>query len=192
MACSFSAMRWSCRRDASNHVLYSILAKTCITLFGLTEFTLRIPSLLGGLLYLLAVFRLSRRLLGEGWLLLLPVALLSLNPLVMDLMSAARGYGLALGLFLWALDQALGYVEAPGRGALVRKVAIGLALAVAANLTLLLPAAGLAASLLLVLLLDKELGGAERAGRRCRLAFGNLLAPGALTALALLAVDEAT
>jgi hypothetical protein len=46
--------------DASNHVLYSSLAKICITLLGLTEFTLRIPSLLGGLLYLVVVFRLSR------------------------------------------------------------------------------------------------------------------------------------
>jgi hypothetical protein len=177
--------------DASNHVLYSILAKTCITLLGLTEFTLRIPSLLGGLLYLLAVFRLSRRLLGEGWLLLLPVAMLSLNPLVMDLMSAARGYGLALGLFLWALDQALGYVEAPAGRALVRKVSIGLALAVAANLTLLLPAAGLAAIFLLVLLLDKELGGADRAARRGWLAFLDFVAPGALTALAILALPLA-
>ncbi len=77
--------------DASNHVLYSILAKTCITLFGLTEFTLRIPSLLGGLLYLVAVFRLSRRLLGEGWLRLFSVAMLSLNPHLMDFMSAAPG-----------------------------------------------------------------------------------------------------
>lgn len=113
--------------DASNHVLYSILAKTCITLFGLTEFTLRIPSLLGGLLYLVVVFHLSRRLLGEGWLRLLAVALLCLNPHLTDFMSAARGYGLAL--------------------------------AVAANLTLLMPAAGLAAIFLLVLLLDKALGG---------------------------------
>lgn len=184
--------------DASNHVLYSILAKTCITLFGLTEFTLRIPSLLGGLLYLVAVFRLSRRLLGEGWLLLLSVALLSLNPHLMDFMSAARGYGLALALFLWALDQVLGYVEAPaGREgappnrALVPRAAIGLALAVTANLTLLMPAAGLAAIFLLVLLFDKELGGAERAARRWWLAVWRFVTPAALTAHAILVLPFA-
>jgi hypothetical protein len=179
--------------DASNHVLYSILAKTSITLFGLTEFTLRIPSLLGGLLYLLAVFRLSRRLLGEGWLRLLALALLCLNPHLMDFMSAARGYGLALGLFLWALDQALEYVEAPaGRDgaapqrALVPMVAFGLGLAVSANLTLLLPAAGLGAVFLLALIFDKELGGADRAARRWWLAMWRFVTPAALTAYAIL------
>lgn len=184
--------------DASNHVLYSMLAKTSIAVFGLSEFTLRIPSLLGGLLYLVAVFRLSRRLLGEGWLRLLSLALLSLNPHLMDFMSAARGYGLALGLFLWALDRTLAYVEAPAGGegapprrALVPKAAIGLALAVAANLTLLMPATGLALIFLLVLLLDKGPGGADRRGRRCWLAFGEFVAPGALTALAILALPLA-
>jgi hypothetical protein len=178
--------------DASNHVLYSILAKTCITLFGLTEFTLRIPSLLGGLLYLVVVFRLSRRLLGEGWLLLLSVALLSLNPHLMDFMSAARGYGLALGLFLWALDRALKYVETPANRALVPKVAFGLALAVTANLTLLIPAAGLGVIFLLVLLLDKELGGAERAAQRWGLAFGRFVTPATLTAYAILVLPLST
>ena len=172
--------------DASNHVLYSILAKISVTLFGLTEFTLRIPSLLGGLLYLVVVFRLSRRLLGEGWLLLLSVALLSLNPHLMDFMSAARGYGLALGLFLWALDQALGYVEAPTERARVPSVAFALALAVTANLTLLIPAAALGAIFLPMLVVDKELGGAERAARRWWLSAWRFVTPAILTAWAIL------
>jgi hypothetical protein len=172
--------------DACNHVLYSILEKTCRQLFGLTEFTLRIPSLLGGLLYLWAVYRLSRRLLGEGWLLLLSVALLSLNPHLMDFMSAARGYGLAVALFLWALDQMLEFAEAPASRARIPRAAFGLALAVTANLTLLLPAAGLGAIFLLVLLFDKELGGAERAARRWWLAVWRFVTPAALTAYAIL------
>jgi hypothetical protein len=70
-------------------------------------------------------------------------------------------------------------------------VGVGLALAVAANLTLLMPATGLAALFLLVLLLDEELGGAERAARRRWLAFGEFVAPAALTALAILALPLA-
>ncbi|RPI15062.1 MAG: hypothetical protein EHM65_04290, partial [Acidobacteriales bacterium] len=74
--------------DACHHVLHTILCKLSISLFGLSEFTLRIPSLLGGVLYLLAAFRLSRHLFGEGPLFLLSTGLLSLNPLILDMLSA--------------------------------------------------------------------------------------------------------
>ena len=66
----------------------------------------------------------------------------------------------AIPLFLWALYHASRYaVENHVRGQPVdvrpiRKVAFGLALSVASNLTLLLPAAGLAAVFLSILLLD--------------------------------------
>ena len=77
--------------DACHHVLHTILSKLSVLLFGLSEHTLRIPSLLGGLLYLITVYRLARHVFGEGRQFLLAVALLSLNPLVLDFMSAARG-----------------------------------------------------------------------------------------------------
>ena len=146
--------------DAAHHVFHTLLCKVFISLFGLSEFTLRIPSLLGGLLYLATAYRLSRNLFGRGFLLLLSVALLTLNPFVLDHLSAARGYGLAAGLFLWALYHASRYTaesHLPGQPVDVRpirKVAFGLALSVASNLTLLLPAAGLTAVFLSLLLLD--------------------------------------
>jgi hypothetical protein len=91
-----------------------------------------------------------------------------------------------LGAKLGETGQALGYVEAPADRALVPKAAFGLALAVTANLTLLMPAAGLAAIFLLVLILDKELGGAERAAQRWGLALSRFVTPAALTAYAIL------
>ena len=36
--------------DANHHILNSLLAKLSISLLGLSELTLRLPSLLGGLL----------------------------------------------------------------------------------------------------------------------------------------------
>jgi 4-amino-4-deoxy-L-arabinose transferase-like glycosyltransferase len=167
--------------DACNHVLHTILCKLSISLLGLSEFTLRIPSLLGGLLYMFTIYRLSRHLFGEGPLLLLSVALLSLNPLVMDFMSAARGYGPALALFLWALYQMLLHVDDPGHPR-VFHAAIGLALSVAANLTLLAPATALACAFLAVLIADPVLGGAHSAGRRFSLALDRFVVPGVVTA----------
>ncbi len=39
---------WSEDYDANNHILYSFLAKMSVPVFGLSEFTLRLPSLLAG------------------------------------------------------------------------------------------------------------------------------------------------
>ncbi len=89
--------------DANHHILHSMLAKIAISLFGLSEFTLRIPSLLGGVLYLSTAFRLCRYLFGESLFFLVSLASVTLNPFVLDFLSAARGYGLALAFCLWAL-----------------------------------------------------------------------------------------
>lgn len=146
--------------DACHHVLHTILCKLSISSFGLSELTLRIPSLLGGLLYLVTIFRLSRRLFGEGRLFLLSVALLSLNPLILDYLSVARGYGLALALFLWAMYQMLLYTGAPADRVLVYKAGLGLGLSAAANLTLLVPGAALALIFLAILACDRRVSEA--------------------------------
>ena len=175
--------------DASHHVLHTILCKISISLFGLSEFTLRLPSLLGGLLCLVTFFRLSRRLFGDGPLFLLSVSLLALNPQVLDYMSAARGYGLALALLLWALYQMLEYAwaaGAPGGGLLdasrIYKASIALALSVASNLTFLVPATALALVFLSVLAADGALGGDPRAARRLSSAIDSFVLPGVVTA----------
>jgi hypothetical protein len=121
--------------DANNHVLNTLLEKVSAALFGASEFTLRLPSLAGGALYLAAVFLLCRRLFGEGALLAVSVATLALNPLVLDFLSAARGYGMALGLFLWAIEFLLRYFD-QARPEHLYRASLALGLAVAANLTL--------------------------------------------------------
>ncbi|HEY1754656.1 MAG TPA: glycosyltransferase family 39 protein [Bryobacteraceae bacterium] len=90
--------------DANHHVLHSLLCKATTSLFGVSEFTLRLPSLAGGLLYCFCAFQICRLLLGDRWTSLLCLSVLILNPLTLDFSSLARGYSLGLGfLFLGVL-----------------------------------------------------------------------------------------
>jgi hypothetical protein len=85
--------------DANNHLLNTLLVKACAALLGVSEFVFRLPNLAALASYL--VF---------GWLILRrysrflpPLAgfvLITANPFLLDLFSAARGYGLSLGLLL--------------------------------------------------------------------------------------------
>jgi hypothetical protein len=96
--------------DANNHLLNSLLCRVTTAVCGTSELTLRFPSLCGGLLYLCVVVALCRYALGNGPIFLLAVAALVLNPFVLDYLSVARGYGLALGLFLCGLYQLVRYL----------------------------------------------------------------------------------
>jgi hypothetical protein len=82
---------------SNNHVLNSTLMRLCIWLFGLSQMTVRAPALMGGVVYILAMFRLCS-LLASGrvfrWALFVCFVC---NPFIMDYLVAARGYGMALG-----------------------------------------------------------------------------------------------
>src|ERR1022692_2973209 len=120
------------RFDVNNHVLNTLLVRISTAGFHLTELSLRLPSLLGristagfhltelslrlpsllaGVLYLWVVWRMARRWFGNGLVFLAVVGLLTLNPLVVDALSEARGYGLALASWMWALELILESVE---------------------------------------------------------------------------------
>jgi hypothetical protein len=133
---------------ANNHVINTLLARISTSTFHLTDLALRVPSLLGGALYFWVVYRLARRTFGSGPLFLAAVALLSLNPLVLDYLSTARGYGLALAFWMWALELMLEYLESnePVGGAKPNLAGMCLGLSVAANWAFLVPAIGLAAT----------------------------------------------
>jgi 4-amino-4-deoxy-L-arabinose transferase-like glycosyltransferase len=144
--------------DANNHILNTLLAKASLTFLRLSEFSLRLPSVLFGGLYLWAVYRLARRMFGSGGFFLAAVALLCLNPLVLDYLSAARGYGMALALWMWALEFLLEYLEQGPGGAkgLLNRAGICLGLAVAASLAFAFPAAALGGAFCLAAVLWKR------------------------------------
>jgi hypothetical protein len=83
--------------NVANHILFTLIAKPIVWTFGVDELVLRAASLLGALIYLVATYLLCRRLFGEGILLFLSVAMLCMNPQILDFMPAARGYLLGLG-----------------------------------------------------------------------------------------------
>jgi hypothetical protein len=124
--------------DNNNHVLNTLLARISTTGFRLTELSLRLPSLLAGVFYLWVVYRLARRWFGDGPVFLAVVCLLTLNPLVVDAMSEARGYGMALAAWIWALELMLESKH-------LKLAAICLGLSVAATLSFAAPSLALLA-----------------------------------------------
>jgi hypothetical protein len=167
---------------ANNHVLNTLLGKLSVSLFGLSELTLRLPSLIGGLLYFVVIFRLSRFLFGHSGWFLLSVTLNCLNPLILDFLSVARGYGMGLAFFCLGLFYCLEYLAAGQslKQALAIKAGAALGLAVAAQLTYAVPTIALVGVFLGVVI-----------GRRLRakqdLTWQNVLRPPLLLILAVTA-----
>jgi hypothetical protein len=91
----------------NHNVLYSLLAKASVHAFGVSELSLRVPALVGGLLSLIAIVAMSRILLRSELTILLSVCLIALNPMIFDYMSEARGYSLALAFYLLGLLRAV-------------------------------------------------------------------------------------
>jgi hypothetical protein len=176
----------------ANHVLFTLLAKPTVWLLGVSEFTLRLPSLLGAAVYLIATFLLCRALFGNGLMLPLSVALLSLNPQILDFLPAARGYSLGLACLAVALYLFTTLVDRgefnPDDKAWRRGCAaasVFLAISVAASLTNIVPAACLILSFSSV-----ALGGwqalTKLGERRLRVFAGYLIVPGALAGLGIM------
>lgn len=89
--------------SSNNHVMNTALMRLSTLVFGLSEFTARIPALLGAAIYIVACVRFCRRMGGEWWLRWLALVCLVGSPFIMDYLVAARGYGLALGFLMMLL-----------------------------------------------------------------------------------------
>ncbi len=148
------------RFDVNNHVLNTLLVRISTSAFHLTELSLRLPSLLAGVLYLWVVFRLARRWFGDGLAFLAVLGLLTLNPLVVDALSEARGYGMALAAWMWALELILESIQSFSLQKL-NLAAICLGLSIAATLAFAAPALALLA---VFLLWSRSNGGADPQG----------------------------
>ena len=133
--------------SANHHFLNTLLMYACVSLFGFSEWSLRIPALAAAALYFTAVYRISRQAFGGGNTFLLAVSLLTLHPFILDFMVAARGYGMALALLMWALASTLTCFDQPDirtTPSRLAETAIGLSLSVMASLVFVVPAAILA------------------------------------------------
>src|SRR5262249_34663367 len=162
--------------------LFSAPAKITTAVFGLRESTLRFPSLVGALAYLILCYFLVRRLVGDTVLLPLSLALLAWNPLILDFMPAARGYILGLACILAALlfmDRTLALPLFDPGDTLWRWdcawASAFLALSVVANLSNIFPATALAVAFLAAVLFRCP---AHARARDFRFLLGLLVAPG--------------
>jgi hypothetical protein len=146
--------------STNNHVLHTLLCRLSVKTLGISELTMRLPSLLGGLLYLVFVYKLCRHLFRNQWTFLLAVAALTLNPFIMDYLSVARGYGMALGFFIAALYFVIRFFDdEPPADKRVTTGAILLGLSISANLIFLFPGAALAGMLTLLRLVNAKRDG---------------------------------
>lgn len=131
--------------DANDHVLHTLLCKVTVGLFGICELSLRMPALAGGLLLLWVLRRLTFWWFGEGWRGAGVFTAIAMNPFLLDYASMARGYGMALALWLVAWDQLQRHHEKPHTRGRLWIAGVALALSVAANLTFALPGVALLA-----------------------------------------------
>lgn len=142
--------------DANNHILYSILEKFTRQWFGMSELSLRLPALLGAGLFLWSLGWLCALLVPGLWFSLLAFLVISANPLTLDFMVAARGYGLALGLLAFGLAQWIAWTEDNRRRRIVTG-SVALGLSAAANLIFTVPAIATASVAVLWLLWRQRL-----------------------------------
>jgi hypothetical protein len=145
--------------NATNHVLFTVMAKLFVKVFGVTELNLRAPSLIATAAYLVFTYLLCGTLFGDSFLLPVAVAMLCLNPQILDFMPAARGYILGMACLTASMYFVIRAME---RGEFEPQdrewrwscavASLFLALSVASNLTNVIPSASLVLSFVLVAL----------------------------------------
>ncbi len=144
------------RYDANQHILFSIAARITTALLPVSEFTLRLPTVMAGVVFLTVVCLLCARALGPTPLFAAAIGLAALDPFVLDYLSAARGYGLALAFWFTGLLMFLKGLRRPHAPGRIAAGALCAMLSVAANLTFAFPAAGLIGMTLFVLVLTRR------------------------------------
>ncbi len=87
---------------------------------------MRLPTLMGCVLFLTAVVSDYVGVDSAGLAPITALAVMTLNPLVLDLLVAARGYALALGFSWWALYLAWSDLLEPTLAVMARRRAPGL------------------------------------------------------------------
>lgn len=123
--------------NPNNHILNTLGIKFFLNVFFGDQLVVRLPALLGGVLYLWAGIGICRRLSAPIWVRLFGFIVLTGNPFLAEFFGLARGYGLASGLMMMALYYAWRFFE-DGSARTLFTAFLFAGLAVYANFTLLL------------------------------------------------------
>jgi hypothetical protein len=121
--------------SANNHILNSLCMKVIDKLLPANPFNLRIPNILGHLLYI--VF--SALIVNEfrnNYFKVIGFILLNSNIYLIDLFSLARGYGLSLGLLMIHWNYLIKLTTDPKHKTNFKFMLIALFLAIASNFSI--------------------------------------------------------
>lgn len=119
----------------NNHILNTLLAKLSVTIFGLSDFNLRLPNVLAAIIYLRYAAQLARKFRFPG-VQLLAFLVLCLQLYFLDFFAMARGYGMGIALSLASIYHFYSYREL-NNGHHIWRTLLFAAFAVYANFTFL-------------------------------------------------------
>ena len=88
--------------SANNHILNTWLVIIFTKLFGVTEFVLRIPSLIAQLFFLFYSAKLLKNI-GNRWLVIAAFIVVNVNPYMLDFFCLSRGYGLSISMMMGSI-----------------------------------------------------------------------------------------
>lgn len=88
----------------NNHILNTLLSKYSIALFGPEQWAVRLPNLLGFMIYGFGVYKLLDFVLTKSSKFFIPFAIMLIaNPYMTDFFALSRGYGLSIALSLFSI-----------------------------------------------------------------------------------------
>lgn len=171
--------------DANNHLLNSFLGHILYRLFGDNFALLRLPNLMAFVLYFFATVRLTRTF-TLPYLKITGLIALNTIPFILEYFGNARGYGLSLGFFTWALVHILAHLKNYSLKSLFWAYFF-LGLAVSANITFVLSSLMLVGILVVYPRLNKTVSQSISKGKDLlmHLAFIGVLTPFILFGFAL-------
>ena len=142
--------------DANNHVLNSFLGNICFHLFGSSPFSMRIPNLIGFLILIGSVYKISQSLQQLGSKVFLTIAfLVSFHWLTF--FSVCRGYGLSMALLIAGIAYVLSYISDTNKIGFFYASILFFQLAISSNLILIIVVLVLSGMMLIVQLINRRL-----------------------------------
>lgn len=146
---------------ANYHMLNTWLMIICSKLFGIAEWSLRLPNVLAYALYLFFTAKFAMR--GkQTWNIVAVFVLLNIHPYLLDFFSVARGYGLSFGFLAGSLWYVCEYFN---RGKQLKHLALSMlfvGLAMWANFVLLTVFVAIALILFIAVVFANEISNRKK------------------------------
>lgn len=126
---------------ANNHWGNTALMWLSASLFGNSEWALRLPNVLSFLVFTYSIYLIHKNFLKSSWSLWITFPILLLNPFVLDFFSLARGYGLGLSFFSMTLFYVLQFCFSSNSRTTLLKLFLFSLLCIYSNYAFVLPIA---------------------------------------------------